>query len=63
MIEYKKIGVNLMYKNQIKRYQPINEQEVQDQKVMLDYIEAFSHNLLTRENEFCTFDKFWFYFK
>ncbi|MTM60465.1 NUDIX hydrolase, partial [Turicibacter sanguinis] len=41
-----------MYKNQIKRYQPINEQEVQDQKVMLDYIEAFSHNLLTRENEF-----------
>lgn len=52
MIEYKKIGVNLMYKNQIKRYQPINEQEVQDQKVMLDYIESFSHNLLTRENEF-----------
>lgn len=41
-----------MFKEQIKAYQPINEQEQQDQKVMLDYLEQFGHNILTRENEF-----------
>lgn len=36
---------------QIQSYQPENEQEKQDQKVMLAYIQNFD-NVLTRENEF-----------
>ena len=44
-----------MLKEQIKSYVPINEQEVQDQKVMLDYIMLFQSNILTRENEFAHF--------
>lgn len=41
-----------MFKKQIQSYVPMNEQEVQDQKVILDYIKLFEHNILTRENEF-----------
>ncbi len=41
-----------MFKEQIKDYVAINEQEAQDQKVMLDYIHFFEDNILTRENEF-----------
>jgi 8-oxo-dGTP pyrophosphatase MutT (NUDIX family) len=33
-------------------YIPTNEQESQDKKIILDYIEKFPDNLLTRENEF-----------
>lgn len=33
-------------------FSPANEQEVQDKKVILDYIEKFPHNILLRENEF-----------
>ena len=35
----------------IEDYQPMGEQEIQDQKVMLDYIRLFD-NILTRENAF-----------
>ena len=41
-----------MIKKQIQSYVPMNEQEVQDQKVILNYIKLFEHNILTRENEF-----------
>ena len=41
-----------MFKKQIQSYVPMNEQEVQDQKVILNYIKLFEHNILTRENEF-----------
>ncbi len=44
-----------MLKEQIKSYVPTNEQEAQDQKVMLNYINLFKHNILTRENEFAHF--------
>ena len=40
--------------HEIKSYVPKNEQEVQDQKVMLDYITTFD-NILVRENEFAHF--------
>ncbi|MGL4738362.1 MAG: NUDIX hydrolase [Cellulosilyticaceae bacterium] len=40
------------YKEQIKEYIPINDQEAGDQRVMLDYIEQFPKTILTRENEF-----------
>lgn len=41
--------------NKIKSYVPINKQEEQDQKVMLDYLHLFKENILTRENEFAHF--------
>ncbi len=37
--------------NQIQSYHPENEQELSDQRVMLDYIQKFEHNILHRENE------------
>lgn len=40
------------YIKQIIDFPPANEQEIQDKKVILDYIEKFSHNILLRENEF-----------
>lgn len=39
------------YLAEIKRYIPANEQEENDKKVIIDYIENFRHNILTRENE------------
>ena len=44
-----------MLKNKIKSYVPMNKQEEQDQKVMLDYLHLFEGNILTRENEFAHF--------
>ena len=44
-----------MWKNKIESYVPKNEQEVQDQKVMLEYIKLFEDNILTRENDFAHF--------
>lgn len=41
--------VNLI--DEIRNYNPFNEQEEQDKKVALDYITTFP-NILTRENEF-----------
>ncbi|MBU5593146.1 NUDIX hydrolase [Clostridium sp. MSJ-4] len=40
------------YINQIMDFIPANEQESQDKKIILDYIEKFPHNILLRENEF-----------
>ncbi|WP_406242410.1 NUDIX hydrolase [Tissierella carlieri] len=40
------------YIKQIVDFLPANEQEIQDKKVILDYIERFPHNILLRENEF-----------
>ncbi|MCL2498724.1 MAG: NUDIX hydrolase [Defluviitaleaceae bacterium] len=36
---------------EIKNYKPKNEQETQDQKVIVSYMESFPHNVLLRENE------------
>ena len=41
----------LELKEKIEKYKPFNEQEENDRKVMLQYIENFD-NVLTRENEF-----------
>ena len=41
----------LKLKEKIEKYKPFNEQEENDRKVMLQYIENFD-NVLTRENEF-----------
>lgn len=41
----------LELKEKIEKYKPFNEQEENDRKVMLQYIENFN-NVLTRENEF-----------
>jgi 8-oxo-dGTP pyrophosphatase MutT (NUDIX family) len=40
------------YIKQIIDFTPVNEQEIQDKKVILNYIEKFPHNILLRENEF-----------
>ena len=37
------------FKDDIKNYQPINEQEIQDQKVIIQLIEQSPH-ILTRDN-------------
>lgn len=39
------------YINEIEAYQPINEQEKVDKKVILDYIKVFPHNVLLRDNK------------
>jgi len=39
------------YVKEIKSYIPKNEQEQQDKKVILDCIQMFPHNILTRDNE------------
>lgn len=36
----------------IAEYSPMNDQETQDQKVIMDYIRLFPNTILTRENEF-----------
>lgn len=43
-----------LIRKQIEKYIPYNEQEENDKKVMLEYINAFD-NLLTRENEVAHF--------
>jgi len=40
-----------MYTNHIKNYIPKNEFEAQDKKIMLELIERYKNNILTRENE------------
>lgn len=40
------------YMKQIIDFVPANEQECQDKKIILEYIEKFPHNILLRENEF-----------
>jgi 8-oxo-dGTP pyrophosphatase MutT (NUDIX family) len=40
------------YIEEIINYIPTNNQESQDKKVILDYIEEFSHNILFRDNQF-----------
>ncbi len=44
-------GVMMNWIEEIRSYEPFNEQEKQDKKVALDYITLFP-NILTRENEF-----------
>lgn len=39
------------YTEVINSYRPMNEQEVQDKKVILDYIHHFGDNVLSRSNE------------
>lgn len=39
------------FREEIMKYQPINEQEKNDKKVILDYIDFFYENILTRENQ------------
>lgn len=38
------------YIKQLNDFKPANEQEEQDKKVILDYIEKYQHNVLLREN-------------
>lgn len=40
-----------MYREAIEIYTPVNEQEIQDKKVILNYIEHFGPNVLLRDNE------------
>lgn len=40
------------YIKQIVDYSPTNKQEIQDKKVILNYINQFPQNILLRENEF-----------
>jgi 8-oxo-dGTP pyrophosphatase MutT (NUDIX family) len=40
------------YIKQIIEFIPENQQEIQDKKIILDYIEKYPHNILLRENEF-----------
>lgn len=40
------------YIKDIMEYKPVNAQETQDKKIILDYIEKFPDNILLRENEF-----------
>ncbi len=37
--------------NEIKNYAPNNNQELQDKKVFVEYMQLFPHNILLRENE------------
>jgi len=39
------------FREEILDYKPINEQETKDKKIILDYIESFYENILTRENK------------
>lgn len=39
------------YKEAIMAYEPINEQEASEKKVILEYIEQYPHNILLRENK------------
>lgn len=40
------------YIKNISEYVPANNQEREDQRIILDYIRLFPHNILRRENEF-----------
>lgn len=40
------------YIKDIIEYKPVNAQETQDKKIILDYIDKFPDNILLRENEF-----------
>lgn len=40
------------YKQEIQAYSPVNDQEISEKKVILEYIEKFPDNILLRENEF-----------
>lgn len=50
--EYNREDASMDYIKQITKFIPKNQQEIQDKKIMLDYIEKFPHNILLRENEF-----------
>ena len=39
------------FRESILKYSPINEQEANDKKIILDYIDNFYENILTRENQ------------
>lgn len=39
------------YKQAIQNFKPSNDQEANDKKIILDYIEAFESNILTRDNQ------------
>lgn len=38
------------YIEEIKKYIPVNDQETTDKEMILEYIEAYKHNVLLREN-------------
>ncbi|RDY26073.1 NUDIX domain-containing protein [Romboutsia weinsteinii] len=41
----------MLYKDQIERFTPLTEQEENDKKIIIEYIDKFNHNVLLRENE------------
>lgn len=42
----------MSYKQEIRDYSPVNEQEASEKRVILEYIEKFPGTILLRENEF-----------
>ena len=43
------------YIKQIIEFIPTNQQEIQDKKIILQYVENYPHNILSRKNEFAHF--------
>lgn len=41
-----------MYTDEIRAYVPRDEQETADKRIMLEYMEAYPHTVLTRKNEY-----------
>jgi len=41
----------MYYSTAIQAFVPENDQEINDKAILLDYIDQFSHNILTRENQ------------
>ncbi len=39
------------FREEILKYQPINEQETNDKKIILDYIDHLDEDILTRKNQ------------
>jgi hypothetical protein len=37
---------------QIEKFNPTNNQEIEDKKIIINYIEQFPHNILLRDNKF-----------
>ena len=45
----------MMYREEVERYVPQNQQEAGDKEMMLEYLRRFPHDILTRENKIAHF--------
>lgn len=50
-LNFRKEVYKMNFREEIFKYQPINEQEANDKQIILDYIDHFYNNILTRENQ------------